>query len=242
MPDGAAARSRTDTSPPSRLRVAIAEDHYLVREGTRRVLEDSGEVEVVAAVGTAAELEDAVTRLSPDVVVTDIRMPPSHHTEGIEAAHRIRAAHPHVGVVVLSQYADAMYALELLRDGTTARAYLLKERVGDPEQLVSAVREVARGGSVVDPDVVGALVGGSARREHSPLHRLTGRERDVLEQMAQGRTNAAVALALSLSESSIEKYATSIFVKLGLRDEPQTHRRVAAVLAFLRDAGRAQPL
>jgi DNA-binding NarL/FixJ family response regulator len=225
---------------PDRLRVAIAEDHYLVREGTRRALEDSGEIEVVAAVGTPDELEDAVDRLVPAVVVTDIRMPPSHHTEGIDAAHRIRARHPAMGVVVLSQYAEATYALDLLGDGTAGLAYLLKERVGDPDQLVQAVQEVARGGSVVDPDVVGALVG--RRAEDSPLGRLTERERAVLEQMAQGRTNAAIAGHLHLSESSIEKYATSIFAKLGLSDEPQTHRRVAAVLAYLRDAGRAQPL
>lgn len=225
-----------------RLRVAIAEDHYLVREGTRRALEASGEVEVVAAVGGPDGLIDAVERLLPDAVVTDIRMPPSHHTEGIDAAHRIRERHPEIGVVVLSQYADAVYALELLRDGTAGLAYLLKERVGDPEQLVQAVREVTRGGSVVDPDVVGALVGSNAQQQRSPLAQLTGRERDVLEHMAQGRTNAAIAAQLHLSESSIEKYATSIFAKLGLSDEPQVHRRVAAVLAFLRDAGRAQPL
>lgn len=224
------------------LRVVIAEDHFLVREGTRRALESTGEVEVVASVGTADALEAAVDRLAPDVVVTDIRMPPTHRTEGIDAAHRIRARHPGIGVVVLSQYAEAVYALELLRDGTAGLAYLLKERVGDPGQLVHAVREVARGGSVVDPDVVGVLVGGSAHQERSPLARLTGREREVLEQMAQGRTNAAIAERLYLSESSIEKYATSIFAKLGLGDEPQVHRRVAAVLAFLRDAGRAQPL
>lgn len=227
---------------PDRLRVAIAEDHYLVREGVRRALEDSGAIEVVAAVGAPDALEEAVDRLVPDVVVTDIRMPPSHHTEGIDAAHRIRAQHPGIGVVVLSQYADATYAFELLRDGTAGLAYLLKERVGDPDQLVRAVHEVARGGSVVDPDVVGALVGSNAQQERSPMVHLTERERDVLEQMAQGRTNAAIAEHLHLSESSIEKYATSIFAKLGLRDEPQVHRRVAAVLAFLRDAGRAQPL
>jgi DNA-binding NarL/FixJ family response regulator len=222
--------------------VAIAEDHYLVREGTRRALEEGGEIEVVAAVGSPGELEAVVDRVRPDVVVTDIRMPPSHHTEGIDAAHRIRAAHPGIGVVVLSQYADATYALELLRDGTSGLAYLLKERVGDPDQLVHAVREVARGGSVVDPDVVSALVGNNAQRQRSLLVHLTARERDVLEQMAQGRTNAAIGAELHLSESSIEKYATSIFSKLGLGDEPTVHRRVAAVLAFLRDAGRAQPL
>ena len=224
-----------------RLRVAIAEDHFLVREGTRRALEDSGIIEVVAAVGTAAELEEVVARQHPDVVVTDIRMPPGHHTEGIEAAHRIRAAHPEVGVVVLSQYAEATYALELLGAGTDGLAYLLKERVGDPQQLVHAVAEVARSGSVVDPDVVTALVTSTAQRR-SVLEGLTERERAVLERMAQGRTNAAIAEQLHLSESSIEKYATSIFAKLGLSDEPQTHRRVAAVLTFLSDAGRAQPL
>lgn len=225
-----------------RLRVAIAEDHYLVREGTRRILEDDGGIDVVAAVGTAEELEDVVMRLEPEVVITDIRMPPGHHTEGIDAAHRIRATHPSTGVVVLSQYADATYAFELLRDGTAGLAYLLKERVGDPAQLVAAVREVAEGGSVIDPDVVGALVELNAHRSSSGVADLTERERDVLEQMAQGRTNAAVAAQLHLSESSIEKYATSIFSKLGLSDEPQVHRRVAAVLAYLRDASRARPL
>lgn len=145
-------------------------------------------------------------------------------------------------MVVLSQYADASYALDLLRDGTAGLAYLLKERVGDPSTLVRAVREVARGGSVVDPDVVATLVDGQTRRARSPLAALTERERDVLAHMAQGRTNAAIAGLLHLSESSIEKYATSIFAKLGLTDEPRIHRRVAAVLAFLRDAGRAQPL
>jgi DNA-binding NarL/FixJ family response regulator len=225
-----------------RLRVVIAEDHYLVREGTRRALEDSGVIEVLAGVGNPDELEAAVARLEPDVVVTDIRMPPGHRTEGIDAAHRLRERDPGLGVVVLSQYADATYAFELLRDGTAGLAYLLKERVGDPEELVAAVRAVAAGGSVIDPDVVAALVARNTRPETSRLTHLTERERDVLGQMAQGRTNAAIAGALHLSESSIEKYATSIFAKLGLTDEPQVHRRVAAVLAFLNEAGRAQPL
>jgi DNA-binding NarL/FixJ family response regulator len=221
------------------LRVAIADDHYLVREGVERALQTTAEIEVVAAVGRAEELEDAVARFSPDVVVTDIRMPPGHRTEGIEAAHRIRARHPGTGVVVLSQYAEAAYALDLLRDGAAGLAYLLKERIGEPEQLVQAVREVARGGSVIDPDVVAALVR-SNTHQHSPVSRLTDRERDVLEGMAQGRTNAAIAAQVHLSESSVEKYATSIFAKLDLTDEPQTHRRVAAVLAYLRDTGRAR--
>jgi DNA-binding NarL/FixJ family response regulator len=232
---------RHEPVPGARLRVAIADDHYLVREGTRHALED-GDLEVVASVGTAVELEAAVATLRPDVVVTDIRMPPTHRTEGIDAAHRIRAAYPSVGVVVLSQYAEATYAVELLGEGTAGLAYLLKDRVGDPRQLVHAVREVARGGSVVDPDVVGMLVTANAQRHRSPVALLTEREREVLACMAQGRTNAAIAAELALSESSIEKYATAIFAKLGLQDEPQTHRRVAAVLTYLRDAGRAQPL
>jgi DNA-binding NarL/FixJ family response regulator len=225
----------------SRLRVAIADDHYLVREGTRHALEDGG-LEVVATVGSAVELEAAVASLHPDVVVTDIRMPPTHRTEGIDAAHRIRTAHPSIGVVVLSQYAEATYAVELLGAGTAGLAYLLKDRVGDPRQLVAAVREVARGGSVVDPDVVSMLVASNIQRRRSPVAMLTAREREVLAWMAQGRTNAAIADELALSESSIEKHATAIFAKLGLQDEPKTHRRVAAVLTYLRDASRAQPL
>jgi DNA-binding NarL/FixJ family response regulator len=226
----------------SKLRVVIAEDHYLVREGTRRTLEDADDIEVVAVVGSATELEDVVPRAKPDVIVTDIRMPPGHQTEGIDAALRIRASNRDIGVVVLSQYADATYALELLSDGTRGLAYLLKERVGNPAQLVDAVRQVASGGSVIDPDVVGALVEQNTHRSSSRIQQLTERELEVLEQMAQGRTNAGIAQRLHLSESSIEKYSTSIFLKLGLTDEPQVHRRVAAVLTLLHDEGRAQPL
>lgn len=224
------------------LRVVVAEDHYLVREGTRRALDDSDGIEVVAAVATAVELEHVVERELPDVVVTDVRMPPNHQTEGIEAAHRIRATHPQVGIVVLSQYAEAAYAMELLRDGTSGRAYLLKEQVGDPAQLVAAVRTVAAGGSWIDPDVVGAMVAQTTRRASSPLGDLTERERQVLEQMAQGHTNVVIADRLGLSTSSIEKYSTTLFRKLGLADEHQVHRRVAAVLTHLHDQGRAQPL
>jgi len=219
-----------------RLRVLIAEDNYLVREGTRRLLEDSGEIEVVAAVGTAEELLDAVERLRPDAVVTDIRMPPGHDMEGIEAAHRIRASHPQVGVVVLSQHADEGYAFELLKDGTGGLAYLLKERLGDLEDLVRALRETVAGRSVIDPVVVEALLARRSRLATSPLSHLTPREMDVLREMVQGKTNAAVAAALSVSESAVEKYGNAIFSKLGLSEEKLVHRRVAAVLAYLHDS------
>jgi DNA-binding NarL/FixJ family response regulator len=218
------------------LRVVIAEDNYLVREGTRRLLEDSGEVQVVASVGAAGELLDAVDRLLPNAVITDIRMPPGHDMEGIHAAHEIRAHHPKVGVVVLSQHADAAYAFQLLKDGTGGLAYLLKERVGDVDELLRALRETIAGRSVIDPIVVEALLARRARQAHSPLATLTPRETDVLREMAQGKTNAAVAESLSISESAVEKYGNAIFSKLGLTEEPQVHRRVAAVLAFLRDS------
>ncbi len=224
----------------SRLRVVIAEDNYLVREGTRRLLEDSGEVDVVAAVGTAVELLDAVNQLKPNAVLADIRMPPDHRMEGIEAAHIIRTRSPDVGVVVLSQHADEAYALELLKNGTRGLAYLLKERVGDLDELLRVLREVVNGRSVIDPFVVELLVARRARLEQTPLSRLTPREMDVLRQMAQGKTNAAIAAALSLSESSIEKYVNAIFSKLELTEEAQIHRRVAAVLTFLRDTGRQE--
>jgi DNA-binding NarL/FixJ family response regulator len=221
-----------------RLRVVIAEDNYLVREGTRKLLEDSGEVEVLAAVGDAEQLRHAVRRLAPDAVLTDIRMPPGHHMEGIEAAHAIRAEHPGIGVAVLSQHTDESYAFALLRDGTTGLAYLLKDRLGDLEDLIRALREVARGGSVIDPQVVDALVARRTRTTKSILAALTQRELDVLREMAQGKTNAGIERALHLSSSTVEKHVNSIFGKLGLADEP-VHRRVAAVLTFLRQTPTA---
>ncbi|GAA4465913.1 response regulator transcription factor [Phytohabitans houttuyneae] len=216
-----------------RLRVVIAEDNYLVREGTRKLLEDSGEIDVLAAVGDAEQLRHAVRRLTPDAVLTDIRMPPGHHMEGIEAAHAIRAEHPGIGVAVLSQHTDESYAFALLRDGTSGLAYLLKDRLGDLEDLIRALREVARGGSVIDPQVVDALVARRTRTTKSVLAALTQRELDVLREMAQGKTNAGIEQALHLSSSTVEKHVNSIFGKLGLADEP-VHRRVAAVLTFLR--------
>ena len=217
---------------PEPLKVILAEDNYLVREGTRRLLEDSGEVVVVAAVGDGDQLRDAVRRLRPDAVVTDIRMPPGHHMEGIEAAHDIRREHPGVGVVVLSQHTDETYAFALLRDGTNGLAYLLKDRLGDLDELLRALHAVVNGGSVIDPVVVQSLVARRSRLAQSPVASLTPREADVLREMAQGKTNAGIEQALHLSASSVEKHVTSIFAKLGLAEEP-VHRRVAAVLTFL---------
>jgi DNA-binding NarL/FixJ family response regulator len=230
---------------PEPLRVVLADDNYLVREGTRRLLEESGAIVVTAAVGSAADLLDAVARTAPDVVLTDIRMPVPGTTgrsmEGIEAAHEIKARTPSTGVVILSQYVDEAYAFELFRNGTAGLAYLLKDRVGDLAQLLAALREVVAGGSVIDPQVVEALVARRARLRESPLARMTPRELDVLREMAQGHGNAGIATRLSLSESSVEKYVNSIFTKLGLTAEIQVNRRVAAVLAFLRDAGLTSP-
>ena len=220
-----------------RLRVVIAEDNYLVREGTRRLLEDSGEIEVLASVGDAEELLEAVRTLGPQAVLTDIRMPPSHRLEGIEGAHAIRAQFPNVGVVVLSQYSDAAYAMELFRNGTGGLGYLLKASVGELDELVNALREVAAGRSVVDSRVVERLVDHRIRQSESLVHALAPRELDVLREMAEGKTNSAIAEGLHLSESSIEKYVNSIFTKLELSEEPKVSRRVAAVLAYLHDPG-----
>jgi DNA-binding NarL/FixJ family response regulator len=217
------------------VRVIIAEDHYLVREGTRRLLESSGEVEVVAAVESAQAALTAVDRLRPDVVITDIRMPPTNQMEGIEVAHAIRSKHPHVGVVVLSQYANSLYAFELFRNGTGGFAYLLKDRVGDLDELMRALREVTVGGSVIDPQVVEGLLARRQQLSGSLLETLTSREMDVLSEMAQGKSNSAIAEALFISQSAIEKHINSIFAKLALSAEDGAHhRRVAAVLTLLR--------
>lgn len=221
--------------PEPLLRVVLAEDHYLVREGTCRLLEASGDVEVLAAVGTATELLDAVERLRPDAVISDIRMPPGHQMEGIDAAHRIRREHPEVGVVILSQHADEAYAFALLRDGAEGLAYLLKDRVGDLDELLRALRDVVAGRSSIDARVVAALVSRRTRLAESPVADLSPRELNVLRQMAQGKSNAGIGEALFLSASAIEKRVNSIFGKLGLAAEPQVHRRVSAVVTFLRD-------
>jgi DNA-binding NarL/FixJ family response regulator len=217
------------------VRVVFAEDNYLVREGTAALLQTSEEVELIGTASALDELLAAVEELKPDVVLTDIRMPPTNSTEGIDAARRIRSDHPDIGVVVLSQFAEEEYAYELLKDGAAGLGYLLKERVSNLDELVRALNEVARGGSVLDPKVVEALVSAKDRMAHSPLASLTDREREVLEHMAQGQNNASIAKSLFLTERAVEKHINSLFHKLGLSEETDVHRRVMAVLAFLRE-------
>ena len=215
------------------IRVVLADDHLIVREGVRRLLETQPEVEVVAACGDLDSLLAAVDAEEPDVVVTDIRMPPDNTDEGIRAAARLRGTHPDVGVVVLSQYATPSYALALLESGSAGRSYLLKERVQEVDQLVAAIRSVAEGGSVIDPKVVEALVAENTRGEESRLNELTPRERDVLREMAAGKSNAAIGESLFLAERSVEKVIHSIFLKLGLTWESSVHKRVKAVILYL---------
>jgi DNA-binding NarL/FixJ family response regulator len=215
------------------IRIVLAEDHPIVREGIRRLLETQHEVEVAAACGDLDSLIAAVDAEEPDVVVTDIRMPPGNSDEGIQAAKRLRETHPDVGVVVLSQYATPSFALALLEGGSAGRSYLLKERVQDVEQLVSVIQTVAEGGSVIDPKVVEALVAENARGEESRLDQLTPRERDVLREMASGKSNAAIGETLFLAERSVEAVIHSIFLKLGLSWENSVHKRVKAVILYL---------
>jgi DNA-binding NarL/FixJ family response regulator len=215
------------------LRVVLAEDNYLLREGLGQLLGMSEEIDLVAACSDLPELEHAVAETNPDVVVTDIRMPPTGTDEGLRAANWLRRERPAVGVVLLSQYAEPEYALALLENGAAGRAYLLKERVSDIEQLVGAIREVARGGSVIDPRVVEVLVTARAAAKGSPLAELTPREGEVLSQVAQGRNNAGIAAALSLTDRAVEKHINAIFSKLGLSEERDTHRRVKATLVYL---------
>jgi DNA-binding NarL/FixJ family response regulator len=218
------------------IRLVLAEDHYLVREGLRRLLETRPEFEVAAVCGDLDTLLDAVDAERPDVVLTDIRMPPGNTDEGVQAAERLRETNPEIGVVVLSQYANPSYLLALLEGGSARRAYLLKERVTDLEQLAGAIRAVVEGDSVIDPKVVEALVAENARAEESPLSQLTPRERDVLREMAGGKNNAAIADALVLTERSVEKVIHSIFLKLGLTWETAVHKRVKAVILYLAES------
>jgi len=215
------------------IRVVVGEDNLLVREGIRQLLAMVPEVEVVAICGDRDSLLAAVEAEKPNAVLTDIRMPPTNSDEGIEVAARLRETSPRTGVVVLSQFSEAAYALRLFDQGASGRAYLLKERVSDPEQLVNALREVALGGSVIDPKVVEALITARSRKKESALELLTPRERDVLAKVAQGKNNAAIAGALFLTERGVEKHINAIFSKLGLSEEKEVHRRVKAALIFL---------
>ena len=219
------------------LRVVFAEDNYLVREGTAALLAEVDEIELVGVVEDPQALLRSVGELQPDGVLTDIRMPPTFSSEGIDAAKRIRIEYPAVGVVVLSQYAEDDLAFELLSDGVAGLGYLLKERISQVDELVRALQEVCRGGSALDPKIVEGLMFRRSREARSPLHGLTDRERDVLAEMAAGRNNAAIAKTLFLSDRAVEKHIGVIFQKLGLIDEGEVNRRVMAVLAFLEAGG-----
>lgn len=220
------------------IRIVLADDNYLVREGVRRLLETQTDLEVVATSDDLDSLLEAVETERPDVVVTDIRMPPGGADEGIQAAKRLRETQPKIGVVVLSQFSDPEYAVALLEHGSAGRAYLLKERVNDLDQLVGAIRSVAAGGSAIDSKMVDSLVTAGVRGEDSPLNALTPREHELLTEMASGKNNAAIAEALVITERSVEKYIHSIFQKLDLAWQPDVHRRVKAVLLFLSEQRR----
>ena len=218
---------------PMPIRLVLADDHYLVREGVVRLIETEPDLELVASCDDYDSLVEAIEQFEPDVVLTDIRMPPTGTDEGIRLAAELRETHPDMGVVVLSQFVESAYAVALLENGSEGRAYLLKERVSDIDDLVSAIRTVAAGGSAIDPKVVDELVNARGSANASPLRHLTPRERDVLAEIATGKNNAAIASSLVLSERAVQKHINSIFSKLGLGEHPEIHRRVKAVLMFL---------
>ena len=220
------------------LRVVFADDNYLVREGIAALLAEVDALELVDIVADPVSLLASVAEHRPDAVLTDIRMPPTHTTEGIDAARQIRSTYPGTGVVVLSQYVEDGYAIQLLADGVGGLGYLLKERVSDLDELVRALHEVTRGGSALDPKVIDDLLARRSSDATSPLLALTDREREVLAVMATGRTNAVIAKQLYMSERAVEKHIGQVFLKLGLGDEREVNRRVMAVLTFLEAGGR----
>ena len=219
------------------IRVVVADDSYLLREAVSRLVDGEEDLEVVGTSANRDELLAMVDESEPDVVVTDIRMPPTGTDEGIQVAQSIRASHPSMGVVVLSQYSTPSYAVALLEGGSAGRAYLLKDRVARADELVAAIRAVAAGGSVIDPKVVEEVVNSRAAAAASPLGRLTPREREILGEIAQGKSNGAIAATLMLSERAVEKHINSILSKLQLSEEPDVNRRVKAVLVYLAQAG-----
>jgi DNA-binding NarL/FixJ family response regulator len=223
------------------IRLVLAEDSALLRDGIARLLEGRDEIDLVATCADLPTLLAEIEAHEPDVVLTDIRMPPTQTDEGLQAARHLRTTRPETGVIVLSQYVEPAFALELLGDGAGRRAYLLKERVADVAELVDAIARVAAGGSVVDPKVVDALVSGRGDRTRTTLDRLTPREREVLAEMASGKSNAAIASQLVLSERAVEKHSTNIFSKLDLTEEPDVNRRVMAVLMWFDGDGATAP-
>jgi DNA-binding NarL/FixJ family response regulator len=218
-------------SRPQQIRVIVGEDQPFIREGIISVLRDGG-FDVVATTGDASDLVQMAAAYQPDVVVADIQMPPDHTDDGLRAALAIRLAHPATGVLVLSQFLEDSYAFDLVADGAQGVGYLLKEKVGDLGMFTDAVRRVAEGGSVLDPDVVARLVG--RKRTASPVDELTPREREVLALIAQGRSNSGIAHELVVTVAAVERHVTGIFDKLGLNQSRDQHRRVLAVLTFLR--------
>jgi DNA-binding NarL/FixJ family response regulator len=215
------------------LRVVLGEDSYLAREGISRALEAAEEIELVASGGTLDEVLQAVDRLEPDVVLSDVRMPPNHTDEGIRLANELRRSHPAIGVVILSQHADALYALALFDDGSDGRGYLLKDRVRDREELTRALLEVARGGTVVDAKIVNELLAVRRQRETTGLETLTDREQEILALVAEGRSNGDIAETLVVTKRAVEGHINSIFSKLELGDSQKVDRRVKAALLFL---------
>jgi DNA-binding NarL/FixJ family response regulator len=217
------------------LRVVVADDSYLVREALGHLLDSDPRVELVATCSDGRELAETVAAKLPDVVVTDIRMPPSGDDEGIAFARRLRETHPEIGVVVVSEYADPRFGLALLESGSARRAYLLKNRLRDREHLIAAVRAVAAGESILDAKVVDALIAARTGNDHSPLHELSGRELEILGHIAEGKSNQAIAEALYLSKRAVEKHINAIFMKLGLQQDDDVSRRVKAALIYLAD-------
>lgn len=225
------------TVQPVRIRLVIAEDNALLRDGMVRLFERVEDIEVLGACASLPALMTMVDEVNPDVVLTDIRMPPTGTDEGIQAASSIRLSHPETGVVVLSQFASPAYALALFENGSDRRSYLLKDRVADVDDLADAIRAVAGGGSRIDPRVVDELVAGRASSGRSPLSQLTPREREILAEIATGKSNCAIGATLYLSERAVEKHSNSILSKLGITSEPDINRRVKAVLVYLSATG-----
>jgi DNA-binding NarL/FixJ family response regulator len=218
------------------IRVVLAEDSLLVRQGLAELLATADDIDVVASCADVDSLMEAVEREQPDVVLTDIRMPPDHADEGVQVAAELRTSAPSIGVVVISQYAEPRYPLLLLEAGSDGRAYLLKDHIHDRTQLSAAIRTVAAGGSLIDPKVVEVLVTSKARAQRSNLSDLTDRELEVLSEIAQGKSNAAIADSLVLTKRAVEKHINSIFLKLGLADADDVSKRVKATLLFLDEA------